>query len=149
MMQRLRKLFLLSPRQQWVLARAVWTVAAVRLALLAVPFAHMRHYCGRPARRTTPPGHLPHAWPQDYVWSVQKAGSLIPGASCLTQAFALQLLLRNRGLNSSIRIGVAREGLQRVFAAHAWLERDGQILIGNRNNLKSFTPLADLNATAA
>lgn len=144
-MQRLRKLLLLPPRQLWSLARAVWTVAAVRLALPVVPFARMRQYCARPARKSSMPGCLPH----DDVWAVRQAARRIPGASCLTQALALQLLLRNRGLDSSVRFGVAREGRQRVFAAHAWLEHDGQILIGNRGNLHSFTPLADLTAKAA
>jgi len=49
--------------------------------------------------------------------------------SCLRQALCLWFLLARRGLASQVRIGVERPAGSE-FAAHAWVERHGQVLIG-------------------
>ena len=50
---------------------------------------------------------------------------------CLTQALALQWLLRRRGEKVQVHIGV-RKNEDGVFAAHAWLEKEGRVLIGGK-----------------
>jgi hypothetical protein len=63
------------------------------------------------------------------VWAVGAAGRLVPRTTCLARALAAQALLARRGHASELRLGVAG-GAGRVFEAHAWLERDGRVLIG-------------------
>jgi hypothetical protein len=60
---------------------------------------------------------------------VEVAARRVPRATCLVRALAAQALLARHGHPSQLRLGVAR-GADRAFEAHAWLERDGQILIG-------------------
>lgn len=48
--------------------------------------------------------------------------------SCLRQALALRYFLGRHGIESELRIGV--RGGQRDFAAHAWVEKSGVVLIG-------------------
>lgn len=50
-------------------------------------------------------------------------------ATCLRQALLLWFFLARRGIVTELRLGVekSREG---DLAAHAWVERDGQVLIG-------------------
>lgn len=62
-------------------------------------------------------------------WAITRAARFVPGASCLTQALSLQVLLARRGLGSRLCIGV-RKGGQKSFEAHAWVERGGRVLIG-------------------
>lgn len=49
--------------------------------------------------------------------------------SCLRQALLLWWFLARRGVSVEVRIG-AEIGRDRQFAAHAWVERDGRVLLG-------------------
>lgn len=77
---------------------------------------------------------------QDVAWAVHRVSRAVPGATCLTQALAAQLLLSRRGYPSRLRIGVAHapgDGLR----AHAWLESDGLVVLGG-SGFEAFTPLS-------
>lgn len=63
------------------------------------------------------------------VGYVRKVSNYVPKASCLTQALAALLLLRKSGQNVEMKIGVAKDDRSRLIA-HAWLEKDGQIILG-------------------
>ena len=69
----------------------------------------------------------------DLVWAVGVAARWVPGTTCLSLALALQRLLSAHGHASELHIGVAHDGGQ--FAAHAWVEHDGRILIGEDERL--------------
>jgi len=66
--------------------------------------------------------------PQAIAGAVRSAARLVPGASCLTQALAARVLLEQGGHSSRLHIGVSRE--HGDFEAHAWVEHDGSIIIG-------------------
>ena len=72
------------------------------------------------------------------AWAVEAVAGSIPGASCLTQALAADVMLRRAGFTPQIRIGVAKD--RHTFEAHAWLELDGEVLVGD-HDLQRFTPL--------
>jgi hypothetical protein len=58
-------------------------------------------------------------------------------ARCLAKALVLQWMLGRRGIASEVRIGVRRgDGPLR---AHAWVERRGQVLIGQ--GCETYVPL--------
>ena len=73
------------------------------------------------------------------VWSVEVTSRYVPRATCLTQAIAAQTLLARRGYRSQLRIGVARDR-DGAFIAHAWIEHEGRIVLGEREG-QTFTPL--------
>jgi len=127
------------------LLQAALVVAAVRLALWVLPF---RWVCARvDARKAVLPrtGAAPAG---RWAWAVRVASRRIPGASCLTQALALQWLLARAGQSARIHIGVAKQGA-RGFEAHAWLESGGEILIGDDRPLEGFMPILTLPADAS
>ncbi len=68
------------------------------------------------------------------VWAVQAVSRRIPAATCLTQAIAARLLLLGSGHDTELCIGVARDATG-SFRAHAWLEREGRIIIGGDESL--------------
>ena len=75
-------------------------------------------------------------------WAVRIASRYLPRASCLTQPLAASFLLQRRGQPTTLRVGVAKN-VRGHFEAHAWLENDGQIIIGGSDTeLKRFTSLA-------
>lgn len=72
------------------------------------------------------------------IVAVRRASKLVPGATCLTQAIAARTLLARRGHSSTLRLGVAKEDGD--LKAHAWLESDGRVVIGEFEDLQ-YTPL--------
>jgi hypothetical protein len=69
------------------------------------------------------------------------AGRFVPGASnCLVRALATQTLLGRFGHRSDLRIGVRKAG-DGGIAAHAWLECDGAVVVGDFE-LDHYIPLA-------
>jgi len=63
-------------------------------------------------------------------WAVRTAGArLFPVRPCLPQALAVRLLLSCLGVVTDLRIGVRKpEG--DTLRAHAWVEFDGEVLVG-------------------
>ena len=49
--------------------------------------------------------------------------------TCLRQALLLWFLLARRGVATELRLGVEKS-VEGDFAAHAWVEHDGRVLIG-------------------
>ncbi len=58
---------------------------------------------------------------------------LLGDRPCLIQALALMWLLRRRGEEAQVLIGVKKDATG-AFAAHAWVEQDGRVIIGGRKS---------------
>ena len=56
------------------------------------------------------------------------ASRYVPRATCLVQALAGYILFSKYGYNTSIKIGVLTENGE--FEAHAWLEYDEKVVLG-------------------
>jgi hypothetical protein len=72
---------------------------------------------------------------------------LLGDKPCLTQALVAQRFLRQRGYDTTLRIGVAKDG--RELLAHAWLEREGRVIIGGGASPVRYKPLAPVHSEAA
>ncbi len=120
------KLLSLSLSEVWSLVEAALLVVAFDLALrLFSPKTCLALFGGKAGSR----GRRQGVNPQRMAWLVDVADRYAPGtSSCLRQAAALAWLLRHRGVATSLRIGVAREGGNLV--AHAWLESEEGELFG-------------------
>lgn len=137
-MRRLRKLVELPAAERWLLAEAALAVVLVRLGLWLLPFRLLRRGLGRLSTR-----HVStHFSPERIAWAVMIVSSYIPATTCLTQALAAQALLSWRGVSAWLRIGVAKDA-RGQFAAHAWVEVGGRVLIGGSIR-ERYTPLPDL-----
>jgi hypothetical protein len=113
-----------------LLTAATAATLAIRIALWMLPFRVVR---AAAARLIVPRCDISDPRPavERIVWSVNVASRFIPRASCLTQSLAAQILLARHGYPAELRLGVAREGAR--FDAHAWVESDGRVVIGNAN----------------
>lgn len=121
-----RRFFGLPPADRRLLIRAAFLVASFRLGLRFVPFKTLQRISS--SVRAVPSHRVPPAVSR-LSWAVAAAGRRIPGASCLTEALAMQFLLSRRGITSQVCIGV-RKSPDGVFQAHAWVEREGAVIIG-------------------
>lgn len=133
-MRRLAAFLALDVGDRRLLRRAAVLLMAVRIALPIASTERLRRWAcrpglgRRPARRTV----------ERIVWAVRTAARVTPGASCLAAALTLQRLLSAEGHGCELHIGVARRGTG--LAAHAWVVRDAEILIGGEESA-SYTGL--------
>ena len=128
-MPSLARFIALSPAERHLIVAAAGLLAAIRVGLWLLPFRSVHgaiRTLGHRSRVRNERGTLPV---ERIVWAVGAADQLVPWTTCLVRALAAQALLARRGHASQLRLGVAG-GSGRTFEAHAWLERDGRVLIG-------------------
>lgn len=58
--------------------------------------------------------------------------------NCLQRSLTLWSLLRRKGIESELRIGVDKQS--GALKAHAWLEKDGVVLNDTKASVQGFTP---------
>ena len=82
----------------------------------------------------------PESFPRRASWAVRSVSRrLFPKRPCLTQALALRLMLRRRGLDSTIQIGLRHEDGK--MAAHAWLVYQDRTIIGGFGSTQYSAPM--------
>lgn len=129
-----------ASRTHWLLfVEALLAVVAFRVGLWLVPFRFVWQVPTRLMRSPGPPASQ-RACEHRVAWAVCAASRLVPLASCLTQALAVQTLLARRGYAAELQIGVAWNA-SGAFQAHAWLECHGRIIIGDLSHLQRYTRL--------
>jgi len=126
-MGRLRKFVALPPAERRLFMGAASLLATVRLALWVLPFGWVHGAVQTFGNRRSRDEETPSV--ERIVWIVAAAAPLVPRATCLVRALSAQALLARRGYASQLRLGAAG-GRGRPFEAHAWIERDGQVLVG-------------------
>jgi hypothetical protein len=133
-----RKLSGIGWQERAALLRATGLLVVARLALRALPLRKVLAWASPPADRSTPPQERGL---QRLIWAVDVVGwRLFPRNPCLTQAIAVQRLLRRRGYPAELRIGV-RKGEDASLDAHAWVESGGEVVIGGRGLADDHIPL--------
>jgi hypothetical protein len=115
---------------------AAWvSLVRARIAVSVVPLPRLR--------RTPPCAARLGADPARIAWAVCVASRFVPRPTCLVRALAAHRLLAQHGHASGLRIGVAKSGAA-GFAAHAWVECGGVVLIGHTDS--EYSPILDWSA---
>jgi hypothetical protein len=141
-MRRFDKLRLLPWQKRRVLLYAWLLLNTIRLSLWLFSFGTVRQQLSAAmslwvCRETVKPVSVGFI-----VWAVTVAGRYSPlGAKCLARALTTQLLLNRYGYQHNLHIGVAKSDSQ-MLEAHAWIEYQGQVVVGGLSNLSRFKPLS-------
>jgi hypothetical protein len=133
MLRPLRSVARLSRAERRVAFRALVLVVAFRAALWTLA---ARHLVAAAPRRRTRPVHAGVS-PERMAWLVRACARRVPGASCLTRALAARWLLAEAGMDSTLHFGHRRDE-RGGFAAHAWLEHEGRVLVGGDEDLELY-----------
>jgi hypothetical protein len=129
-----------------LLFSALCLVSAVRLGLWLLPVRTVGHILGWLVPGV--PGNASDlSLPERVARAVARISRVVPGATCLTQALAGQVLLERHGFPTRLHIGVARDGREAV-RAHAWLDTQGGTVIGGALS-GQWTPLLSIEGTRA
>jgi hypothetical protein len=110
-----------TPLERRLIVEALLVVPIARIAPLRVLFTVLARI-----RRT--PDALDALDGDRIAWAANAVDTRLPRSTCLTRAMAASLLLTLHGHPTTLRLGVAREDGE--LAAHAWLESNGRIVIG-------------------
>jgi hypothetical protein len=138
---KVRRFLSLSPKRRSLLLKTLGLLSLVRASLSLLPFRMVRAAVTRAGQPSSRHAQQPPEFVEDVVWAIDTASRRVPGASCLTQALATELLLRRHGFPAVLRIGVAEKQDGKV-AAHAWIESDGRVLVGGNESPAHFTILS-------
>lgn len=124
-------------------ATAAVLLLVIDVAVVVLPFARMRRALlgTADALARIVPGHPSvHA----VIWAVEVADGRVPGErKCLVRSLTAEFLLRLYAITPEHRIGVHP---QEDLEAHSWLEYDGDVLIGDLEDLEKYEPLPPLEA---
>lgn len=117
-------------RERVLLGRLVLWLALVELGLRVAGYARVRAACDRlggrgPFRAATPDELADARRLAELAAIAGRRGPL--AATCLRQALVVVTLLRRRGLDAQLRIGVQPDA--GTFGAHAWVQL-GEVALG-------------------
>lgn len=141
---KLRRYWGLGRRHFGILCRAFATVLYFRLALIFRKYKDLAKSIAVTIDSSANPASAIHPSPYVIGWAVRHTARIVPFASCLTQALAVQHLLARTGVLVPIRIGVRTTDKGSV-AAHAWVIYNGTILIGGpQSNIDRYSVMTDL-----
>lgn len=133
----------LSRTEQTLLCVSAGLLLASRLLLAATDVERTRRTLRRLAGALPPFGTVDD--PDRIPWAVRCAKSHLPGShTCLPQATVGEALLADNGYPATVRVGVSKR--ETDFEAHAWVLREGEVVLGDLDDLDRFQPLTDLDA---
>ena len=119
------------------IAEALLLHLVVGAGLRIVPFARIRATVDRWFRAAD----AAPVSANDIAWAVNATGRRFPGTTCLSAAIVAYAMLRRRGRDPQLRIGV-RHSRDRTLDAHAWVECGGRVVIGELPEMAGYATLA-------
>lgn len=82
------------------------------------------------------------------AWAVRTASAHLGETTCLMDALAAWAMLERRGYAAALRLGVRRSADTTAgLDSHAWVECDGQVVLGDTGRLAEYTVLPSLDST--
>jgi hypothetical protein len=128
-----------------LVAEAALHLAAAKLVVTALPFERWRRVLQRAPRAAAGPApeHLRVA---ELVWAVDRVSARFPQAlTCLPRAIATRWMMEHRRWPATLEIGVRRDA-QGKFEAHAWVEHEGRVIMGDVPHLETYVKLPPVPA---
>jgi Transglutaminase-like superfamily len=139
-MRRLRNFLKLRTRARVLLLVTFILLASVKCGLKLVPFYRLFKFLASVSTFKV----VHRANIAEIVWSTNIVTNYMPGgAKCLARALTTQVLMNWHGYKPEFRIGVAKADAGNL-EAHAWIEYQGFVIIGNLDDLGRFIPLPSL-----
>lgn len=145
-MGKLRKFMALPWYEMSLYLETVCCLIGVKIGLCLLPFERMRRWAARFDHVAGESAEMEEM--RAIIEAIDRVGQFLAPlqVNCLPQALVGQRLLGYRGFNVKLKIGVLKNfGDQLV--AHAWLEYQGRVVLGDLNNLEQFAPLSSLGST--
>jgi hypothetical protein len=136
-LSRLRKFLALPWRGKGLYLNAAFWLLAVKAGLYLLPFERLRGWLARVDGLVGKPAEMEDM--RAIIVAIERIGRFLAPLriNCLPQALVGHRLLRQKGFNVQLRIGVVKNPGGRL-AAHAWLEVQGRVVLGDLRGLERF-----------
>jgi hypothetical protein len=119
-------------------------LAFVRLGLWLLPFQTLRRVLSKTSQVFYQSHQGDIADIKTIVWAVDRSSYYMLGqVKCLARALTTQVLMHQYGYLGQLQIGVVKAESGEL-EAHAWIEYQGKVVIGNLRDLSRFTPMSSL-----
>ena len=131
-------------RDRWLLAEAGAWLGLARAAVLILPFQRIaRSLSAEIPRSAEGPLDQRIEEARRVAWAIRSAARRTPwNSNCLAQGIAGKVMLRRRGIPSTLYLGVAKgQEPSEPVAGHAWLCCAARIITGAANH-RRFTIIA-------
>jgi hypothetical protein len=140
-MKTLTMLRTLSPADRSLILESSSLLLFIGVGLRLLPFATLRRLLDKYSSL------VPRATGVEdtrVVWAVRAASRRMPfRMTCLVEALAAEAMLRQRGYECNLRLGVCRPGSpSKSLRAHAWVERKGMVVLGELEELPDYAVLS-------
>ena len=142
-MGKILKFLRLPSSERLIIVKSAILLVLVRLGLFIFSFKTLLNIVEWIKVKSRQTSHISEISSDRIAWAVVVTSRYIPFTKCLAQALVTQILFARYGYTAHLRIGVAKDGPERL-KAHAWVESQGKIVIGDLKNLSQFSPLVCL-----
>jgi hypothetical protein len=138
-MGKLLRFLRLKPRDRHLLLYTLILLSFIRLGFVLFRFVQLQNILRKFSHSS--PQITPTVSILTLLWAVDAASAMMPGGvKCLARALTMDVLMRRHGYLPDLRIGVIK-GPEGQPQFHAWLEYQGQVVIGHLPNLVEFQTL--------
>jgi hypothetical protein len=146
-MENFRKLLSLCPSNRWLVLNAYFTIIGMNLLLKFVSYNRIRQSIANQSLRKKTYNQDPSCAIR-IAEAVKLAGQYTPGkTTCLVKALSGYYLLTKHNIAVEMYIGV-KLGLPGQLNAHAWIMNQGEVILGNLEDLPSYTKLTSHSVNA-
>lgn len=140
--RRIRSFLSYSTDERKLIARAWVILFAVQLLLWTVPYRHVHRKFVKKSEGQDHP--VSKSVLRSIRNAVLVAAKYIPYSKCLSQAICLAALLAKHNISYTFFVGVMKNKSGKL-SAHAWIEVNGWVIIGDLPDLHQFQPFPDLD----
>lgn len=143
-MKQIRSFLALNWSDRWMLLQTYILLTSIRLGLLLLPFERLWKGLIKLGQRScADPTKTVLQTLRQVLWAVNLSTRFTPGgAKCLARALTAKVLLDQRQCPIEFKIGVTKKDGK--LDAHAWLEFEGHVVMGQVEQLADYTAMPSL-----
>lgn len=143
-MGRLRNFINLSLLEKLYFFRSGYLIIFIHILFVFAPYRRVHRYITKKKLSNVNYGDRKKTFYKRLIIdSINRASRYIPFSTCLSRALTGLYLLKKYGIESKLQFGVLKDTDKKV-QAHAWLENEDRVIIGNLPGLKDYIKLPAL-----
>jgi hypothetical protein len=126
-------------REYFVFLEALSLLHFSKLLILSIPFKKIAARLGKLNVESSHMAQARNKWLPVEIGILRASRFTIHQSKCYDQALTAKLMLRRRGLSSTLYFGLSKADAE--LNAHAWV-RSGDRIITGRGSMQAYTPVA-------
>jgi len=140
-MNPIKRFLKLNTSEKFILIKAFFLLLTARIMLWILPFSVIKKIIKKITVINQENDANSKISIETLTWAIRVMSIYTPKATCLTRAIAGQILLSRYNYSSNIKIGVYKN--EEEFEAHAWLEADDGIILGESET--GYKPILNMS----